>query len=187
MKGAPDAMRVTFENRQNRFDAAFRRNAEEIVREVAAACWDGSAASRDVEAGKTPCEPGAHVSFVGPRIMRRINGETRGVDATTDVLSFPMLEMAEGKPAPIQAEDLVPAGPSALPVLFLGDVLMSLDRAVEQAARYGHPVEREIAFLAAHSFLHLLGYDHDTPERERRMRSRQRSVLLPLGYRRNSP
>jgi probable rRNA maturation factor len=181
-------MRVTFENRQTRFDAAFRRRAERIVREVADACWAKVSVARTPTAGGMPaCEPEAHVSFVGPRVMRGVNRGTRGVDASTDVLSFPMLEMVEGKAAPFHAEDLLPSPGGGPSILFLGDVLMSLDRAVEQAARYGHPVEREIAFLAAHSFLHLLGYDHDTPERERRMRSRQRSVLLPLGYRRNSP
>jgi rRNA maturation RNase YbeY len=176
-------MRMTFENRQARFDASFRHEAERIVRDVAAACWKATCISRDSSAAT--CEPGAHVSFVGPRVMRTLNRENRGVDALTDVLSFPMLEMVEGRSVPIRAEDLVPSANGDVPTLFLGDVLMSLDRAVEQAARYGHPVEREIAFLAAHAILHLLGYDHDTPERERRMRNGQRSVLLPLGYRRN--
>ncbi len=178
-------MRVTFENRQSRFDAASRRKAEAIVRDVAAACWASSALS--LASGARSFEPAVHLVFVGPRVMRALNRETRGVDASTDVLSFPMLEMTEGKSTPCRSEDLVPDAGGGPPTLFLGDVLLNLDRAVEQAARYDHSLEREVAFLTAHAVLHLLGYDHDTPERERRMRSRQRSILLTLGYRRNSP
>lgn len=178
-------MHVTFENRQSRFDAAFRREVRTIVRRVAAGCWASVPASRGAAA--RAFQPSVHVVLTGPRAMRAANRDARGIDAGTDVLSFPMLEAVDGAFAgPPRAEDLVAVRAGAPPELFLGDVLLSLDRAVEQAARYGHPVEREVAFLAAHAVLHLLGFDHDVPAREARMRRRQRAVLAALGYGRDS-
>ena len=176
-------MKVTFTNRQRLFDAAFRKEAESIADEVAQAGWD-SLRNHPQRRG-SPFEPAVHFVFAGPGLMRSVNKETRGVSAATDVLSFPMTEMMDGRwKGTIHLEDLSPSDDGSGSTLFLGDVLFGLDRAVEQAARFGHPVSREIAFLAAHAVLHLLGYDHDTPERERRMRRKQRSVLQPLGYRR---
>ena len=176
-------MRVTFTNRQRRFDTAFRTEAERIAADVAQACWDSLRSHPSSRSG--PYGPEVHFVFAGPRIMRSVNAETRGVDSATDVLSFPMTGMQEGRwTGCVLPEDLSPSEDDKGSTLFLGDILLGLDRAVEQAARFGHPVSREIAFLAAHAVLHLLGYDHDTPERERRMRRKQRSVLQPLGYRR---
>jgi probable rRNA maturation factor len=183
----PPKPKVTFENRQRRCDAAFRARVRETVRSVAAACWEAVPASRGEVAGR--CRPAVHVVLAGPRLIRAVNRETRGVDAATDVLSFPMLDLLDGRFLdPLRVEDLEPAAPSSPPALFLGDVLLGLDRAVEQAARYGHSVEREVAFLAAHGILHLLGYDHpdDDPAREARMRRRQREVLARIGCGRDS-
>ena len=182
--GGPGAvMRVSFTNRQRRYDASFRAEAERIAAEVAQACWDSLHSLPS--SPSTPYGPSVHFVFAGPRVMRSINAETRGVDSTTDVLSFPMTGMREGRwTGRVLPEDLSPSDDGDGSILFLGDILLSLDRAVEQADRFEHPVSREIAFLAAHAVLHLLGYDHDTPERERRMRRKQRSVLQPLGYRR---
>jgi probable rRNA maturation factor len=91
--------------------------------------------------------------------IRQLNKQYRGKDAVTDVLSFPSGE--EG---------------------FLGDIALCLPRAYEQAKEFGHSAEREVAFLVAHSMLHLFGYDHDTEEEERVMRERQREIMKKAGY-----
>jgi probable rRNA maturation factor len=107
------------------------------------------------------------ILLVDDREIQRYNARYRGVDQPTDVLSFSMLE---GDSLPDQG----------IPIL-LGDILISMPRAVSQAAEYGHSLERELGFLVVHGFLHLLGYDHDTPEAEREMFARQESVLTRLG------
>ncbi len=125
------------------------------------------------------------VTFTSRSEIRRINANTRGMDTVTDVLSFPMLELADGfLQAPLQVSDLDRS--SSQPVVFLGDILICLEKAELQAKQLGHRFEREIAFLAAHGFLHLLGYDHDTPEREKNMLRQQRAALLKLGLNRDA-
>ena len=101
------------------------------------------------------------VSFVDEQEIHRLNLETRGVDRATDVLSFPMSEGEEF--------EINPENGAAL----LGDIVISLPRALAQAEEYGHSPEREVGFLTVHSVLHLLGYDHvDDEEGERYMRER---------------
>ncbi len=125
------------------------------------------------------------VLLVDDRDMRDYNAQYRGVDRPTDVLSFSMLEGEDG----IDEERLSDANsisdsnslPEEEAPLLLGDILISLPRTVAQAVEYGHSFERELGFLVAHGFLHLLGYDHDTPEAEEEMFSRQENVLARLG------
>ena len=122
-------------------------------------------------------EPAVTISLVGPLTMRRINRETRSVNLTTDVLSFPLVDMIDGKPAvrlKVQDYEHLENGRRLLP---LGDIFICLDRAFEQALQYGHSQEREVSFLAVHGLLHILGYDHDTPVREKRMRRKQRQIM----------
>lgn len=107
--------------------------------------------------------------------IRRLNREQRGIDRPTDVLSFPMLDFDENGEADC-AYDM--DGDSVL----LGDIVISMERAYEQAEEYGHTLVREAAFLTAHSMLHLLGYDHvDNPEGEKIMCEKQEKVLTALG------
>jgi probable rRNA maturation factor len=108
--------------------------------------------------------------------IHEINLDQRGVDRPTDVLSFPMFEFVPGdKPTEEDADpatDLVP----------LGDMVLSLERAKEQAAEFGHSVEREMAYLCVHSVLHLLGYDHmDEGPMKAQMREREEIILNALG------
>ena len=108
--------------------------------------------------------------------IHEINLDQRGVDRPTDVLSFPMFEFVPGdKPTEEDADpatDLVP----------LGDMVLSLERAKEQAAEFGHSVEREMAYLCVHSVLHLLGYDHmDEGPMKAQMRAREEAILSALG------
>ena len=111
------------------------------------------------------------VTFTDNEKIRKINNEFRGIDKPTDVLSFPLTDY-EGADIPL-ADD---------PMGSLGDIVISLERAKEQAEEFGHSFEREIAFLTVHSTLHLLGYDHvNSEEEELDMRNRQSEVLKIMG------
>jgi probable rRNA maturation factor len=106
--------------------------------------------------------------------IHALNRAHRGVDAPTDVLSFPLQEAADAAGG---AGFIVPPGA----VTHLGDVVLSWPRAVAQAAEYGHAVEREAAYLAVHGVLHLLGYDHEAADDARVMRAREEAVMERLG------
>mgnify|MGYP004504643039 CR=1 FL=1 len=108
--------------------------------------------------------------------IQRINKEFRNKDAVTDVLSFPMLEFDEDGNA--EDCDFDFDGEEAV----LGDIVISAERAAEQAKSYGHSFKREIAFLTVHSMLHLLGYDHVTSEEDEKvMFTKQDEILKQLG------
>ena len=108
--------------------------------------------------------------------IRQTNLDTRGVDRPTDVLSFPMFELSPGEKP--QAEW---ADPDTDKVL-LGDMMISLERAEAQAKEFGHSPEREVCYLAVHSVLHLLGYDHlDEGPMKAQMRAREEIILEKLG------
>lgn len=114
---------------------------------------------------------GLGLLLIGDRSMRRLNREYRRKDRTTDVLAFPL--------APTPALSRKGGG---LGWGLLGDVVISFPQAARQAARAGHPLERELAVLVTHGVLHLLGYDHERSAREaRRMRRKERAVLRALG------
>ena len=121
------------------------------------------------------------VTIVDNEEIQRINKEFRNKDAVTDVLSFPMLEFDEDGNA--EDCDFDFDGEEAV----LGDIVISAERAAEQAKSYGHSFKREIAFLTVHSMLHLLGYDHETsPLDERIMREKEEAVLEKLGISRDA-
>lgn len=115
--------------------------------------------------------------------IRKINREQRSIDRETDVLSFPMLDLVPGvKPQP-SSENIDPE----TGLVFLGDIVISLEKARQQAEEYGHSAERELGFLTVHSVLHLLGYDHEGGERQAaEMRGREELILDMLGLVRNS-
>ena len=111
--------------------------------------------------------------------IRELNREYRGIDRATDVLSFPILDFY-GDEADARFDYDGDA-------VMLGDIVISLERAKEQAEEYNHSLRREIAFLTAHSMLHLLGYDHvDDEEGEKIMREKQDKVLNSLNITRNN-
>jgi len=106
--------------------------------------------------------------------IRELNREYRGKDASTDVLSFPMEEETEEG-----AEPLIIGG---LAGRILGDIVISVETAVIQAAEYGHSLERELTFLAVHGLLHLLGHDHEQgKEAEKIMRTEEKRIMAALG------
>lgn len=103
------------------------------------------------------------ISFVTNEEIHRLNRDFRGVDRPTDVLSFPMMD---------EEDNDMPG------TIVLGDVIISAEKAMAQAEEYGHGIKRELAFLTAHSVLHLLGYDHETSkEDEEDMFARQEEIL----------
>ena len=107
--------------------------------------------------------------------VHRINQEFRGIDRTTDVLSFPMIEYDPEEELNRQIEN-GEWNPDTKCVI-LGDIILNYEQAVAQAREYGHSVERELAFLTIHSLLHLLGYDHMTEPEDVEMRAHQSRVL----------
>lgn len=114
------------------------------------------------------------VSFVDDKQIRELNAKFRNKDIETDVLSFPLGENGQYETNPETGAKM------------LGDVIISMERAVFQAERYGHTIQREVAFLTAHSVLHLLGYDHENGGIEAvKMREKEEAVLIMLGLPRN--
>jgi probable rRNA maturation factor len=109
-----------------------------------------------------------------------INKEYRNIDTPTDVLSFPMIEYeTPGDFSILEDEDNDSFNPET-GELLLGDIIISVEKVMEQAAEYGHSEERELAFLTAHSMLHLFGYDHMEEVERSVMEEKQRQVLEEL-------
>lgn len=133
-------------------------------------------AALDAEGVTLPCE--INVLVTDDEGIRAINSATRGVDSATDVLSFPMFRFAPGK-LPDDVEDLADPQTGLLP---LGDMAISLERAKDQAKRFGNTLKREVGYLTIHSVLHLLGYDHlDEGEMKRQMRIREELIAAEIG------
>ncbi len=115
------------------------------------------------------------ISFVSNDEIREINRDFRNVDAVTDVISFPL------------GEDGIYDRNPETGALMLGDMVISLQKAEQQAEIYGHTLQREVAYLTVHSILHLLGYDHVNGGMEQvRMREREETVLAMLGLQRDA-
>lgn len=102
------------------------------------------------------------ISFVDNAEIKELNREYRNIDRETDVLSFPM------------DEDLM------IPIPLLGDIIISVEKAVEQSNEFGHSLDRELAYLTAHSMFHLMGYDHMEEEEKEIMREKEKKVMRRL-------
>ena len=128
---------------------------------------------------------GAFVRVVNDKEIHRINLDQRGVDRPTDVLSFPAVNFrggtARNNAARIRREYDPETG-----LCFLGDIVISVERAKAQAAEYGHSVKREMAFLTAHSMLHLFGYDHMEDAERIEMERMQEEILAKLSIGRDN-
>lgn len=109
------------------------------------------------------------VSFVNNKEIQELNREYRNVDSSTDVLSFPMTDDFSLSHIPI-----------------LGDIVISLEKALSQAEEYGHSFNREVAYLTAHSMFHLLGYDHMEEDEKQVMRKKEKQVMKSLGIFKNN-
>lgn len=134
---------------------------------------------------KCPYEVEVNVTLTDNEAIHEINKEFRQVDRATDVLSFPMINY--DKPSDFDSleeefdtntEDYFNPDTGEL---MLGDIVVSVEKVIEQAEKYGHTPTRELAFLVAHSMMHLFGYDHMTEEESSVMEAKQRAVLDNLG------
>lgn len=125
----------------------------------------------DAERVKTPCL--ISVMLTDAEGIRRVNREFRGIDRETDVLSFPLNDLIPGKFDPEGCERDWDTG-----AVMLGDMMISIPACEKQGEEFGHGFEREIQYLAVHSVLHLLGYDHvDEGEQKRLMRAREKAIM----------
>ena len=126
------------------------------------------------------------LTFCDDDAIRAINAEYRGIDRATDVLSFPTVNYPAGKTARGCEKRLRAEYDPELGACLLGDIVISVPRAIEQAQMYGHSLRREIGFLTVHSMLHLLGYDHEGDNLEAlRMREKEELILTKLGLQRD--
>lgn len=149
---------------ENETEEEVSQKQTDELRLVAEAVMEGEDCNFDAEISLT---------FTDNEGIHAINRQYRDIDRATDVLSFPMLEWnGEETDAEFETED---------GLVMLGDIVISIERAREQARQLGHSLRRELAFLTAHSMLHLLGWDHvDDAEGERYMIEKQNEVLNKL-------
>ena len=122
-----------------------------------------------------PCE--INVLVTNDKGIRVINQASRGIDKPTDVLSFPMFQFEAGKPPADWSSFLDPE----TQMCPLGDMAISLERAIAQAKEFGHSTRREVGYLTIHSMLHLLGYDHlDEGPQKAQMRTREEQIASTI-------
>ncbi len=134
---------------------------------------------------KCPYEIEVNVVLTDNAAIHEVNKEYRQVDSPTDVLSFPMIEYAAPADFESLEEDMEEYPEDYFNPdtgeLILGDIMISVEKVMEQADKYGHSEERELAFLTAHSMMHLFGYDHMEEEETKIMEAKQSEVLELLG------
>lgn len=146
----------------------FSFDYEELAQRVVNQCLDYA---------KFPYEAEVNLTLTDNEGIHAINKEFRQIDRPTDVLSFPMLAYeTAGDFTFLDEEDCDDFNPDTGEAL-LGDIVISVDKVLEQAESYGHSVEREYAFLITHSMLHLFGYDHMTEEEAKVMEAKQTEIL----------
>ena len=146
----------------NRTDEPLTAELEDAIRRAAAEALRYEEFDEDCEIS---------VSIVDNEEIREINRQFRNIDRATDVLSFPMLTFAEGEEAEVNENDEI----------VLGDIIISLERAKEQAEEYGHSYRRELNYLLVHGIMHCLGYDHMTEEEKSEMREKEECILGKMG------
>ena len=144
-----------------------------------------SVISKTLETENCPYETEVNVLLTGNEEIHEANKEFRGIDRSTDVLSFPMVDYEV--PSDFSCVDENPESyiNPETDELLLGDIMISVDKVYEQANEYGHSPKREFAFLIAHSMLHLLGYDHIDEAERKVMEVKQEAILDALGITRN--
>ena len=161
-------MKMSFLNQQD--NCKVTKELKELVRKAAKAVLKYMDFGHDAEIS---------VMLTDNDGIRSLNAMHRNIDRATDVLSFPMFEYDENGEIIEDYAEFNERGE-----LCLGDIVISLERAAEQAEEYGHSFEREVGFLTVHSMLHLLGYDHMTPEDEEEMFGYQEEILEEMGLKR---
>lgn len=144
-----------------------------LVTNIIRKCVEATLAAEKVT---VPCE--INVLITNDRGIHAINKASRDIDKPTDVLSFPMFPLTAGQ-LPDDWEAYLDPETGMCP---LGDMCISLERAIAQAKEFGHSAKREVGYLTIHSMLHLLGYDHlDEGEQKKQMRAREEAIaaLIP--------
>lgn len=166
-------MTLTIENE------SYQINTMELSEEELTTCArEVIAASLDYEG--CPYEVEVSLFLTDNEEIRRINREHRKIDRPTDVLSFPMLEYRTPADFTEAEERGWECFDPETGELVLGDIILSMEKVKEQAKKYGHSEKREFAFLITHSMLHLMGYDHETPEEAGQMEAKQTAILNSL-------
>lgn len=164
-------------NIESEIDNPFEFNPNEIIE---------NAINKTIDYMKFPYEAQVNVLITNNDEIKEINKECRNIDSATDVLSFPMLEY--DKPGDFSfLDDISDAimdyvDPDSEEIV-LGDIVLSVDKIIEQANEYGHSQIREMSFLVVHSMLHLFGYDH-MDENDKTMENLQRDILTWMGIKR---
>ncbi len=158
---------------ENETDKAFPFDMEEVFRKVAQAV---------LVMENCPYEASVNLLLTNNENIRLYNKEHRQIDKETDVLSFPNLEFEKTGDFSIAEKNEADYFDPDSGELILGDIVISVDKAMEQAKEYGHSELREFAFLIAHSMFHLCGYDHMTDIEAAVMEQKQESVLAQLGF-----
>lgn len=148
-------MDLILDDRQDKLEV--NEELIEKIKDIILECLDYEGYDDDYEVS---------LSFVDNKEIHELNREYRGVDRVTDVLSFPLLS-DDFDDVELEEESL-------------GDIVVSLERALEQSIEYNHSFEREVCFLICHSMFHLLGYDHDTDENTKEMREKEEHILNKL-------
>ncbi len=150
------------------FDFDVERLVEQVVTEV-------------LEEEDCPYETQVNVLLTDNEGIREFNRRQRGIDRETDVLSFPNLNYVRPSEFEIDENEEADYFDPDSGELILGDIIVSVDRVLQQAESYGHSVKRELAFLVAHSMLHLCGYDHEEDQDAALMEEKQEHALRVLG------
>jgi len=154
-------LKIYFENAQDKLPLTYKMKM--LIREAVET-------TLDFEDFQNHCE--VSVTFTDNEGIHELNKKFREVDKPTDVLSFPLFDF-EGETDEPPVDEIMSN---------LGDIVISLEKAKEQAEEYGHSFEREVAFLCVHSMLHLLGYDHETSDEDDvEMRSKQTEIMRIMG------
>ncbi len=161
-------MKVSFRNEQDKIKVTFtlkRLIKKALKTGLSVMGWDSKV---DIS-----------VMFTDNEGIRVLNREHREIDRETDVLSFPLIEYDEKGEYIESSLDYSEKGN-----LCMGDIVLSLEKALSQAEEYGHSFQRETGFLTVHSLLHLMGYDHMTEEEEKEMFTFQKEILDKMGLKR---
>lgn len=163
-------MTITIEyEAEKKLELPYKKIIQEIVEEA-------------LEYEGCPYESEINVILTDNQEIRKVNKETRNLDTATDVLSFPMVEFERPSEFDHVEEDVESYFNLETGELMLGDIMISVDKVEEQAEKYGHSTTRELAFLTAHSMLHLCGYDHMAEEERIVMEQKQNEILERRGY-----
>ncbi len=158
-------MKISYLNQQDKHKLT--KELKDLIKAAAAATLQYMDFRKDVEIS---------VMLTDNEGIQALNALHRNIDRPTDVLSFPMFDYNENGEIMEDYAEFNEMGD-----LCLGDIVISLERAKEQAEEYGHSFIREVTFLTVHSMLHLLGYDHMTPEDEEEMFGYQNEILEEMG------